>query len=199
MNTLSRRESKDSLCCNNPVRWSVARQEPLLGRCAGAFLAIVLLAIPVHALTYAEWMAGYPSITGSAALPSATPMSDGVPNLVKFVVAGLEPTVFAGAANDAMPVMRCQTSVSGSLGAVALAPRTGTLPNVRVHPVLRWKQRPGIEGVRIIPMGTSDLKHWWWGRGSFAVTNDGTYTYARSKSNYRIWKRVFMRLKIEMK
>ena len=48
------------------------------------------------ASSYSTWIANYPSLTGSAALPTATPKGDGLTNLVKYAL-GLDPTVAHGA------------------------------------------------------------------------------------------------------
>lgn len=163
------------------------------------FLSLCLhLSAGAQTWTYSTWIAQYPSLTGSDALPAAQPLKDGIPNLVKYVLYGVDPTVplVSATSRDPLPTQRWQTDVSGSFSAVTTT-TTVSGTSTRAHGVLRWRPRTGVSDYRVIPMGTNDLQHWFWGDSGCVIFTDGTYNYARTKSNFLVWKKVFMRLEIE--
>ena len=150
---------------------------------------------PARALTYAEWIAGYPSLTGNATLPNADPDGDTIPNLLEFALAGGDPTVIT---MGILPTAWLQgRNADGSYNApyqVGGAPVGET-----AHMLLRYIPRPDVTGIRYVPQPNNyDIGSWGWGDSAVEVFTDGGYTWARTISDYKLKNRSFMRLRIEI-
>lgn len=164
-------------------------------------LVLLACALPARAVTYAEWMAGYPSLTGAAALATADPDSDGLTNLLEFAMAGGDPIV--GNSASLVPVFLMQVrNTDGSYaeptsGRVSIADMSAA---ASVHGVLKYQKRAGVVGLRYIPQtNQKNLNDWGWGDSAVTEWVDAGYTYARTISDMRVWNgTVFMRLKVEV-
>jgi hypothetical protein len=151
------------------------------------------------ALTYSEWIAGYPSLTGASALATADPDGDGIPNLMEFALDGLDPTF-----GNTQPTvfMRQVRNTDGTYA----TPTTGRILSsdlssaASVHGVLKYKKRAGVTGLLYIPQtNQKNLNDWGWGDSAITEWTDSGYTYARTISDMKVWDgRGFMRLKVEV-
>jgi hypothetical protein len=151
-----------------------------------------------HALTYAEWIATFPSLTGGATAEGADPDGDGLANLVEFALADMDPTV--PATNPSVPMLQTRDG-TGNYATPVLSLTTGQVAAAAsVHLVLRYKARAGVTGIRYVPeTNQGDLNHWGWGDSATTSWVDGIYTYARSHSDAKLWgMRAFMRLRVEV-
>lgn len=166
---------------------------------ACAALVLLLSAPSARALTYAEWIAGYPALTGSSAMETADPDGDGFNNLLEFALSGGDPTVPNGPAMATKLYLQTRNA-DGSYNAPALkisnAERAAA---ASIHGVIRYQPREGVAGIRFVPMTNQEnLKDWGWGPSAFIEWTDSGYSYARSIADMRVWKgRSFLRIKVE--
>ena len=168
---------------------------------ACAYLLLLLATAPAaHALTYAEWIAGYTSLTGNATLATADPDGDGIKNLMEFALAGGDPTVPSDP--GILPKLFCQTrNPDGSYNDLVLKPTTDEVDAAAsLHGVLRYQPREGVTGIRFIPMtNQKNLNDWGWGPSAFYEWTDAGYSYARGLSDMKVWQwRIFLRLRVEV-
>ncbi len=167
--------------------------------CAGLVLLISAPSAP--ALTYAEWIAGYPSLTGDAALATADPDGDGIQNLLEFALAAGDPTV--PSSPEILPKLYQQTRNTDGTYNPPAAKLTAAerAAAATIHGVLRYQPREGVTGIRYIPMTNQvNLQDWGWGPSAFAPEwSDGGYTLARAHTDIAVWKtRAFLRLRVEI-
>lgn len=102
-----------------------------------------------RALTFEEWIAGYPQVTGADAGQLGDPDKDGIPNLIEYALEGCSPLAFD---QPRMPVGVQGVRVLPDLpfaNPAAIERRTGAVPAGEwVHFGLRFKPRAGVEDVR---------------------------------------------------
>ena len=169
--------------------------------CRAALCLLLAFAIShsSFALSYADWIATFPSITGEAAAPSADPDGDGLANLLEYALADLDPTAKnPPGVTDPFIVLR---AADGTYAAPAQsASQAERDASASMHIALRYKPRAGIEGVVFVPMTNQrDLNHWGWGDSAIAEWEADGYRWARALSDCKKWaERAFMRLRVEM-
>lgn len=166
-------------------------------------LIFALALLPLRAAPYDDWIAGFPSLSGEAASPTADPDADGQPNLMEYALDGFDPTASDNpSARLSLPrpyyVLR---AADGSYG----SPVTSYTPAqaaaaTSIHMVIRYKPRAGVEGLRFIPMtNQGNLNHWGFGDSAIIEWDADGYRWARSIINMKEWKyRAFMRLRVEV-
>ena len=155
-----------------------------------------------RALTYAEWIAGYPSITGNATLATADPDGDTITNLMEYALDGMSPTAFSGNSPSLPKVYFSLRAEDGTYGTpTATAPTPAAVAAAgSYHLLIRWKPRSGITDLRYVPQtNQKDLEHWGWGDSAVTTWTDGDgYSWARTNSDMKVWSgRGFMRLRVE--
>ncbi len=163
-------------------------------------LLLALCIAPARALSYSEWIADFPSLSGEAAAPSADPDGDGMANLLEFALDGLDPTVMNSRAGVTVCYQQTRNE-DGTYNTPALAlTKAQRTAAASLHAVLRWKPRAGIEGVVFVPQTSQeDLQRWGWGDSAVTEWDSDGYRWARADSDALVWKdRAFMRLKVEL-
>jgi hypothetical protein len=149
------------------------------------------------AVTYADWIASYPALTGNATLANSDPDGDGIPNLLEYALDGGDPTVADG---GIVPAVFTQTrNADGSYNSPVAGVRMAALGGATAHMVIRYRKRAGVEGIRYVAQTNAlNLNTWGWGDSAIAEWTDGDgYTWARTISNFSAWGRQFMRLRVE--
>lgn len=150
-------------------------------------LALLILAIrPARALTYADWIASFPSLSIPDRSQLADPDQDSIPNIIEYALAGGDPTqasqsilpklVFGKRISSALPLFGAQTT------AIEILPRFAAEGDY-YHCGLRYTPRPNTEHLRT-HLGYADskgnLRRWHHGKsvGSLPiVTGDGSVIY----------------------
>ena len=162
--------------------------------------AFLILSCPVQAITYADWIATFPSLTGGDTAATADPDGDGITNLMEYALDGLSPT--AGNSPGLLTAaFRQIRNADGSYNTPTNNMTDGQrAAAASIHIVLRYRKRAGTEGIRYIPQtNQKDISHWGWGASAIVEWTDGDYTWARTISNMEVWDgRAFMRLKVEV-
>ena len=165
-----------------------------------AFIAALVFAIlpqSSRAITYADWIASY-GLSGDAAAYAADPDVDGLPNLIEYALDTGSPIVNSGL-QPAAPVYGRVKRTGNALGAwewVGTGNASGGLSGV-FHSSLRWRPRPGTEGIRYQPEISPDLYAWYSGRS--AVLNEsipGNIVQSTAIMQGNRFARYFMRLRI---
>ena len=162
-------------------------------------VTVILLALciaPARALSYSEWIATFPSLTGDASAAGADPDGDGIANLIEYALDGMDPTSVNTGATDVFLQVRAEDgSYEEPAQAVTPAERAAA---ASLHVVVRWKPRAGTEGVAVVPQTSQkDLQHWGWGDSAIVEWDSGGYRWARAKSDAKVWaERAFIRLKV---
>lgn len=80
-----------------------------------------------------------------------------------------------------------------------MGPVQQTSEGVKRHIGIRWKQRPGIVGVRLFAeFENASMQNWLWGDAVCWQWVDGEWTYARFRSEQGVWQNQFARLRAEL-
>ncbi|MFZ4774633.1 MAG: hypothetical protein ACOYM3_04675 [Terrimicrobiaceae bacterium] len=161
---------------------------------------LILISASASAITYADWIATFPSLTGGDTAATADPDSDGVINLMEYALYGLSPIVSDSPGTLTTPfrqIRNADGSYNAPTNSITAAQRAAA---ASIHMVLRYRKRAGTEGIRYIPQtNQKDLKNWGWGDSAIFEWTDAGYTYARTISDMEVWDgRAFMRLKVEV-
>ncbi len=139
-------------------------------------LAALAIAPMARAITYADWIASY-SLTGAAALGTADPDGDGLPNLLEYALADCDPSTASSATADQarLPKMVFGQRSGNELPSINpgnitysgfTPPPTGTF-----HFGLRYRPRTGTEQLLIEAQYSRDLLSGWFsGRAAFVVS-----------------------------
>ncbi len=163
--------------------------------------ALLAFALPhsASAISYQDWIAIFPSITGEAAAPSADPDGDSLSNLLEYALDGLDPTARnePGVTSPFIVLRAADGTYAAPVQAALAAERAAA---ASVHIALRYKPRAGVEGIAFVPMTNQrDLNHYGWGDSAIVETEADGYRWARAKSDCKKWAEcAFMRLRVEM-
>lgn len=171
-----------------------------------ALVAALVLAITpqsAQAITYAAWIASY-GLTGADALEDADPDQDGMPNLIEYALDTGSPVVGSGYAS-ALPVLGYAIRTGNAMGAWSWSVQQGSGFSIPLntgiggvyHSALRWRPRPGVEGIRYQPELSNELLYWYSGRS--CILNEsipGNIVQSTSLRPYNGQRKAFMRLRI---
>lgn len=164
-------------------------------------LVLALACAQAHAETFTHWIASY-GYTGADAAATADPDHDGVPNLMEYALAGMQPNVM-DANHASMPhtsfVRRTGTALGAWEWTDSQTPPTNGL-NGKWHFAFRFIPRAEVESIRYTPQlgDTSSLRRWFDGRSAiFCELFPGNIIQATAITLGNRHKRMFMRLKVE--
>lgn len=141
-------------------------------------LAALLAILPPAswAITYADWIAGY-SLTGAAALGTADPDGDGLPNLLEYALADCIPDNPSGNSVDQARLPKMVFGQRTGNGLPSINPGNITYtgltppPTGTFHIGLRYRPRTGTEQLLVEAQYSRDLLSGWFsGRGAFVVS-----------------------------
>lgn len=163
--------------------------------------AMLLVALPARALTFAEWIASHGLTGGNAAL-TADPDHDRMDNLTEYVLAGGDPDT-AGPWNI-MPVFGWSVRMpDGGFGNQSLVPPNGA--PIGSHVCLTYTLRTGIEDVAVEPQASmpcpasnndGSLFRWVGGQSVIRVMTKGSGLQAVCLLRSDLMPRAFMKLSI---
>lgn len=171
-----------------------------------AAAAVWVCAPAAQAVSYADWVASY-GLTGDAAAIDADPDGDGMGNLIEYALDTGSPVVPSPL--DALPEYGRVRRTGEALGEWEWVPGTGTHGRRFAgdasggvgdvwHAAIRWRARPGVEGIRYRPELSSDMARWYSGRS--AVVNEmvvGTQVQSVAIMQGQDFRRYFLRLRVE--
>lgn len=135
-------------------------------------LALLLALTPARALTFSNWIAGYPTVTNTAL--NGDQDNDGIPNLTEFALADCDPTRVDS--STALPAMVFGTREGDSVipwrDAGVIQPSDAAVPPLTSYFYigLAYKPRANVEGIRLRPQyawWASNLEAWLDGRSVF--------------------------------
>jgi len=181
------------------------RRETRGRRLAAALLGWWLCTGCGYALTYDEWMAGYPQITGAAAEMGADPDGDGVENLMEFALADGNPTLGNGTLTGCVIGRRAENGLPAKVIGAIVPLGVGEAPPEPWHIGISFRPRVGATGIRYVPELSPmpeniALRQWFGGRNAVVIRlgrTDGEMIgwglQAMSKSHAT---RAFMRLRV---
>lgn len=163
------------------------------------FLVAGLMAGPVQAITYADWIASF-GLSGADALATADPDHDGVANLMEFALSGMGPNV-PDAQSASLPRMAFVRRTGTGIGDWEFASFTQPPTNGYHgcwHVALQYAPRPGVEGIVYVPeVGDLSLRRWFDGRSAIRSEVYPGSVLSVCLAQGQRHKRMFMRLTVE--